>query len=276
MDDNLIIDLYWARSEDAIGETDKKYGSYLGTIAYNILYSHEDAGEAVNDTYLRAWDSMPPERPNILSAYLGKITRRISLNKRRDRRAEKRGGGEIDLVLDELAESLPSKSSVEEEVDAKALGEVVNRFLGGLKETERDMFLRRYWYMDSISDIAAMFGCGESKVKTTLFRIRQKLLAVMESEDGLPTRLQSFMSNTIPSMTILLRQLRTVIQQCGYGWKSLNRQATGSTTTVEWESTIVASLKKQNKHYSYRLSHIEISCPRTKYTLSIPYFQLPC
>ncbi len=182
LDDNLIIDLYWARSESAIGETDKKYGGYLKTIAYNILYSFEDAGEAVNDTYLRAWDSMPPERPNILSAYLGKITRRISLNKRRDQRAEKRGGGEIDLVLDELAESLPSKSSVEEEVDANALGEVLNRFLGELKETERDVFLRRYWYMDSIKDIAGMFGCGESKVKTTLFRTRQKLITVLESE----------------------------------------------------------------------------------------------
>lgn len=182
MDDNLIIDLYWARSESAIGETDKKYGSYLGTIAYNILYSHEDAGEAVNDTYLRAWDSMPPERPNILSAYLAKITRRISLNKRRNQRAEKRGGGEINLVLDELSESIPSGFSVEQEVDAKALGEVLNRFLGNLKETERDMFLRRYWYMDSISDIAAVFGCGESKVKTTLYRTRQKLLATIESE----------------------------------------------------------------------------------------------
>ncbi len=182
MDDNLIIDLYWARSESAIGETDRKYGSYLGTIAYNILCSHEDAGEAVNDTYLRALDSMPPERPNILSAYLGKITRRISLNKRRDQIAEKRGGGEIDLVLDELAESLPSKSSVEEEVDMRALGEVLNRFLGNLKETERDMFMRRYWYMDSISDIAGMFGCGELKVKTTLFRTRKKLIAVLESE----------------------------------------------------------------------------------------------
>lgn len=182
LDDNLIIDLYWARSEDAIGETDKKYGSYLGTIAYNILYSHEDSSEAVNDTYLRAWDSMPPERPNILSAYLGKITRRISLNKRRDQRAEKRGGGEINLVLDELSESIPSGFSVEQEVDAKALGETLNKFLGNLKETERDMFLRRYWYMDSVKDIAEMFGCGESKVKTTLFRIRKKLLATIESE----------------------------------------------------------------------------------------------
>ncbi|MCD7823305.1 MAG: sigma-70 family RNA polymerase sigma factor [Oscillospiraceae bacterium] len=182
MDDNAIIELYWVRSESAIDETDRKYGGYLSTIAYNILHSWEDSSEAVNDTYLRAWDSMPPERPNILSAFLGKITRRISLNKRRDQRAEKRGGGEIDLVLDELAESLPSKSSVEEEVDAKALTETLNRFLGSLKEAERDMFLRRYWYMDSIKDIAEMLGCGESKVKTTLFRTRKKLLATIESE----------------------------------------------------------------------------------------------
>ncbi|MCD8107576.1 MAG: sigma-70 family RNA polymerase sigma factor [Oscillospiraceae bacterium] len=182
MEDNAIIDLYWARSENAIGETDRKYGGYLKTIAYNILYSFEDSSEAVNDTYLRAWDSMPPERPNILSAFLAKITRHISLNKRRDKRAEKRGGGELDLVLDELAECLPSKSSVEEEIDAKALTETLNKFLGELKETERDMFLRRYWYMDSIKDIAKMFGCGESKVKTTLFRTRQKLLAVLKKE----------------------------------------------------------------------------------------------
>ena len=182
MEDSAIIELYWGRSENAIDETDKKYGGYLGTIAYNILYSHEDAGEAVNDTYLKAWDSMPPQKPNILSAFLAKITRRISLNMRRAALAEKRGGGEIDLVLDELSESIPSGVSVEQELDAKALTETLNTFLGSLKETERDMFMRRYWYMDSIKDIAGMFGCGESKVKTTLFRIRQRLIAVMESE----------------------------------------------------------------------------------------------
>ncbi len=182
MEDSAIIELYWGRSENAIDETDKKYGGYLGTIAYNILYNREDAGEAVNDTYLKAWDSMPPQRPNILSAFLAKITRRISLNMRRAALAEKRGGGEIDLVLDELSESIPSGVSVEQELDAKVLTETLNTFLGSLKETERDMFMRRYWYMDSIKDIAGMFGCGESKVKTTLFRIRQRLIAVMESE----------------------------------------------------------------------------------------------
>ncbi|MCD7784108.1 MAG: sigma-70 family RNA polymerase sigma factor [Oscillospiraceae bacterium] len=171
----MIIDLYWARSESAIDETDKKYGGYLKTVAYNILCNSEDAGEAVNDTYLRAWDSMPPQRPNILSAFLAKITRHISLNMRRASSAEKRGGGEIDLVLDELSESLPSKSSVEEEIDAKVLTEKLNKFLGSLKQQDRDMFLRRYWYMDSIKDIATMFGCGESKVKTTLYRLRKKL-----------------------------------------------------------------------------------------------------
>ncbi len=182
LEDNAIIDLYWARSESAIGETDKKYGGYLKTIAYNILYSFEDASEALNDTYFKAWDSMPPERPNILSAFLAKITRRISLNKRRDKRAEKRGGGELDLVLDELSESIPSGMSVEKEIDSKALTETLNRFLGSLKQTERDMFMRRYWYMDSIKDIAGMFGCGESKVKVTLFRTREKLLAVLKKE----------------------------------------------------------------------------------------------
>ncbi len=176
LDDNMIIDLYWARSESAIDETDKKYGGYLKTVAYNILCNREDAGEAVNDTYLKAWDSMPPQRPNILSAFLAKITRRVSLNMRRANVAEKRGGGEIDLVLDELSESLPSKSSVEEEIDAKALTEKLNKFLGSLKQQDRDMFLRRYWYMDSIKDIATMFGCGESKVKTTLYRLRKKLI----------------------------------------------------------------------------------------------------
>lgn len=176
MEDRQIIELYWARSENAIGETDRKYGGYLSTIAYNILYNREDASEAVNDTYLRVWDSMPPERPNVLSAFLAKITRRISLNIRRSNIAEKRGGGEVDLVLDELADSIPSGSSVEEEIDAKALTEALNKFLSKLKESDRDMFLRRYWYMDSIKDIAEMFGCGESKVKTTLYRLRKKLL----------------------------------------------------------------------------------------------------
>lgn len=176
LDDNMIIDLYWSRSESAIDETDKKYGGYLKTVAYNILCNREDAGEAVNDTYLKAWDSMPPQRPNILSAFLAKITRHVSLNMRRANVAEKRGGGEIDLVLDELSESLPSGSSVEQEIDAKSLTETLNKFLGSLKQSERDMFLRRYWYMDSIKDIATMFGCGESKVKTTLYRLRKKLI----------------------------------------------------------------------------------------------------
>ena len=127
MEDGSIVNLYWARSENAISETSKKYGNYCYSIAYNILGNVEDADESVNDTYLDAWNNIPPHRPSILSTFLGKITRRISIDKWRGQTAEKRGSGEIVLVLDELSDCIPSNQSVEHEVEAAELAQLIDR-----------------------------------------------------------------------------------------------------------------------------------------------------
>ncbi len=182
MDDNSIVEMYWERSEAAIEETQKKYGRYCYSIAFNVLSDQQDAEESVNDTYLSAWSSMPPQRPLVLSAFLGKITRNISLKRWKNKTAEKRGGGQADLVLDELQECIPSNNSVDSEIDTKELGDIIDGFLRGLANEERNIFICRYWYMDSIVDICKQFGYGESKVKMKLLRTRKKLMERLEKE----------------------------------------------------------------------------------------------
>lgn len=182
MDDREIIELYWQRSERAIEETAGKYGRYCYSIARNILSDGRDAEECVSDTYLRAWQAMPPQRPNILSAFLGKITRRVSLNKYREKNSARRGGGEVPLVLDELAECVPASGDVQSELDRRELERAVNAFLGNLGETERDVFVCRYWFMTPVSQVALRFGYSESKVKSMLFRLREKLRAYLQRE----------------------------------------------------------------------------------------------
>jgi len=182
MEDNRIVELFWARSENAITETSFKYGNYCYAIAYNILFNAEDAEESVNDTYLGAWNSMPPHRPAILSTFLGKITRRVSLNRWRDKNRVKRGDGEMPLVFEELAACIPSVYDVEQTVEANELSKVINDFIGSLSETERNVFIRRYWYFDPLSEICLQFGFSQSKVKSMLHRIRRKLLIFLEKE----------------------------------------------------------------------------------------------
>ena len=182
MEDAEIVELFWARNEDAIKETDAVYGRRLNALAKNILQSREDAEESVNDTYLGAWLNMPPHRPSILSAFLGKITRRISIDKWRGRTADKRGGGEIVLALDELADCVPSDHSVEHEVEAAALEKIINDFVMSLPLMERRVFICRYWYLDSISAIAEQFGFSQSKVKMILHRQRHRLQSILERE----------------------------------------------------------------------------------------------
>lgn len=182
MDDKRIVELYWKRSERAIAETQSKYGSYCYSIAYNILNSNEDAEESVNDTYNDTWNSIPPCRPSILSTFLGKITRRISIDRWRKHNAQKRGGGEMTLVLDELQECVAGEKTVEQEFERKHLSDVVNYFVMALPRTEQKVFLCRYWYMDSINSICKQFGFSESKVKSMLFRIREKLRVTLEKE----------------------------------------------------------------------------------------------
>ena len=184
MDDQNIIALYWARSETAISETAQKYGGYCFSIAKNILTNHEDAEESVNDTYLTAWNAMPPRRPPALAAFLGKITRNLSIDRWRKYRAFKRGEGQIELALEELRECVSGTESAEEAAIRKEILASLNRFLGTMKETERSVFLCRYWYLDSTEEIAEKSGFTVSKVKSMLFRIRKRLYAQL-TEEGL-------------------------------------------------------------------------------------------
>ena len=182
MEDSCIVDLYWKRSQNAISETSKKYSKYCYSIAYNILYNAEDADEAVNDTYLGAWNSIPPHRPTVLSTYLGKITRRVSINKLNERKADKRGGGEIFIALDELSDCIPSKGRVEEVVEQKELIHDINNFLAQTQKDDRDIFVLRYWFVMPIRDISIKLNMSESKIKSVLFRMRKKLNKFLKKE----------------------------------------------------------------------------------------------
>ena len=183
MDDRQIVELYWRREERAITETKQKYGRYCYAIAYRILQNREDAEESVNDTYLGAWKSIPPHRPHLLSVFLGKITRNLSLKRWRNKTAAKRGSGEVALTLEELKDCVPAPRTVEEEVEVRALAAIIDDFLRGLPEEERNIFLCRYWYFDSVKEIGSQFGCSESKVKMKLLRTRAKLLERLEREE---------------------------------------------------------------------------------------------
>lgn len=175
MKDREIVNLYWERNSNAIKETEFKYGRYCKMIAKNILGNDEDAEECVNDTYVNTWNSIPPNRPNILSTYLGKITRNLSFDRFRHRHAAKRGGGEIELVLEELAECVSGVDRVEQEVEKKELVRAINEFLDTISHEKCSIFLCRYWYAVSISEIATRFGMSEENVSVTLNRIRSKM-----------------------------------------------------------------------------------------------------
>ena len=182
MEDKQIVDLYWSRSETAISETAIKYGRYCYYIAHNILHNNEDSEECVNDTYLNAWKAMPDQRPSKLSTFLGKITRNLSLNRWELYNAEKRGSGQIPLALHELHECIPSTNSADHLADDLALAEILNRFLAALPKEKRMIFMRRYWYLSPIAEIAADYSMSESKVKMSLLRSRNALKQVLEEE----------------------------------------------------------------------------------------------
>ena len=184
MNDKNIVDLYFNRDEEAITQTDKKYGRYCYSIAYNILTNKEDAEESVSDTYMTAWRAIPPRRPSVLSTFLGKITRHISIDRWRERSAYKRGGGEVTLALEELKDCVACLQNVEMEYERKELIRAYVKFLDTLPVTERRVFLCRYWYVDSVEAIAEKFGFSQSKVKTMLHRTRAKLRMQL-AEEGL-------------------------------------------------------------------------------------------
>lgn len=175
MKDEKIIDLYFARDEMAITETQMKYGSYCFSVANNILNNREDSEETVSDTWLRAWTTIPPQRPGVLKMYLAKITRNLAFSAYRTRTAAKRGGGEMELALEELDRCLPSRVSVESTVSAKELGRAVRAFLDTLSEREQNIFIRRYFFVEEIEAIAVRYELKTGNVQKILSRTRQKL-----------------------------------------------------------------------------------------------------
>lgn len=183
MEDRRIVDLYWQRSEDAIEETAQKYGKMLNGISYSLLSSSEDAEECVNDTYVEAWNRMPQDRPDYLGAYLAKIVRCLSINRFRASHRQKRGTAQS--LTDELMACIPDGSDLQSEYENRRLTESLNRFLAGLSEEKRRIFLLRYFYSEPIAHIAARMHCTSAKIKTTLFRLRAELKEHLKKE-GIP------------------------------------------------------------------------------------------
>lgn len=181
MTDEKIIELYFARSENAIEETDRRYGKYFRYIARSIVNDESDAEEIVNDVYLKAWNQIPPETPRFLKAYLGKIARTLAINRLEMRTAEKRGGGEYDIVLDELHELVEGENG-EDIHDRMALKDALQKFLSVQPLHARRIFIRRYWYMSSIAEIAEEYAYSESKIKMMLLRMREKLKNYLAEE----------------------------------------------------------------------------------------------
>ncbi len=181
MEDKQIVDLYFERSESAITETDKKYGRYCHAIAYRILKNIEDAKEIVNDTYLKTWNTIPPNRPDPLKSYVGMISRQLSLDRYEGYHAQKRGG-QVSIVLDELTECIPVGNSGEDIGESVALSEALSRFLRTLPQKTRNIFVRRYFYMSSVAEIARDFSMKENNVTMYLLRTRKKLEQYLKKE----------------------------------------------------------------------------------------------
>lgn len=174
LEDRQIVSLYWDRDETAIDHTDKKYGKYLAKIAYNILADREDSQESVNDTYLAAWDSMPPHKPEVLSTYLGKLTRRISIDLFRKKNSQKRGSGEYILSLHEL-EGCIGSDTTQQAADLQLLTDAIAQYLRTISPEARNVFIGRYYYLDPVKQIAQYCRISESKAKILLHRTRQGL-----------------------------------------------------------------------------------------------------
>lgn len=181
MEDKQIVELYWERSEAAIAETEKKYGRYCHYIAYRILYNDEDAEQVVNDTYLKTWDTIPPQRPELLKSYVGMISRQLALNIYEKQHAQKRGG-QVPLVLEELSECIPDNSDSADIGDNIALSDALSRFIRALPKRTQNIFVRRYFYMSTTAEIAKELSLKESNVTMHLFRTRKKLAQFLKKE----------------------------------------------------------------------------------------------
>ena len=183
MDDSRIVELYWQKNADAIKETNSKYGAYCFAIADKILHNKEDSEECVNDTWLNAWNSIPPQRPERLSTYLGKITRNLSLNRYKQLNTQKRGGGQIELALSELENCVPAQTGIEQITDEMELVAALEKFLLSYPKTERSIFLGRYWYLYSIPELATAYRMSESKIASLLYRMRNRLKLHLQKEE---------------------------------------------------------------------------------------------
>lgn len=181
MEDLQIIDLYWQRDEQAIRETDGKYGPLCHRIAMNILSSFQDSEECVSDTYGRAWDTMPPQRPDSLRAYLGRIVRNLSISRYRSIHAQKRGEG-AEVLLSELGDCVPSGDATARTVEVRELGELISRYLDGLAADDRTLFIRRYWNGDAVSELAGEIGVRPNSLTKRLLRLREGLRRYLEGE----------------------------------------------------------------------------------------------
>ncbi len=182
MEDSEIVVLFLARDERAIEEAAQRHGGLCRALALRLLADKQDAEECVSDTLLAAWNSIPPQKPEKLSAYLARLTRNLALKRRRDASRLKRGGGDATLAYEELDECLPDRENVEQRLEAQELTKSIERFLRMLPETERRVFLGRYWYFESVAELANRFGFNESRVKSMLFRSRKKLKTYLEKE----------------------------------------------------------------------------------------------
>lgn len=181
MEDAQIIQLYWDRDEQAIAQTRDKHGRFCRSVAWNVLRSEPDVEECLNDTWLRAWNAMPTDWPQALRAYLGRITRNLAISRYRAAHADKRGGGVLPCALEELGDCV-SDRSVEQTVEARELARLISAFVRALPPESGDLFVRRYWYLDSIEQLASRFHMSESRVKSNLFRTRKRLRAYLEQE----------------------------------------------------------------------------------------------
>lgn len=182
MDDSEIIELFFARDEKAVSAAHEKYGRYCGAVANNILKNREDSEECVNDALMKAWECIPPERPRDLGAYLARLAKNISLNRLEASQAEKRGGGEVPLIFDELSECIPDSTNVERTFEQSELVAAVKDFLRTLKAPKRDLFLLRYWYCLSVSEAASRVGISDNNAAVTLQRTRKKLLEYLRKK----------------------------------------------------------------------------------------------
>ena len=182
MEDEKILELYFARDEQAVVETDRKYGGYCFRLANSILHNDQDAEETVSDTWLRAWNAIPPQRPNVFRMFLAKITRNLAFTRWRSQSAEKRGGGEMELVLEELAGCIAASGSVDDRLKVKELARTIRAFLDTLPDREQDIFLRRYFFVEESETIAKRYGMKPAAVLRSLSRTRAKLKTYLQKE----------------------------------------------------------------------------------------------